>query len=283
MKKFYPTYLYIKTHNITGLKYFGKTTGNPEKYQGSGKYWLNHLKIHGNDVSTKILGFFESKDECINAATKFSTDNNIINSVNKEGKKSWANQINENGLDGGNTGRTIYNLHSEETKRKISESNKGKLPWNTGKTGVTSGNRTPRTAEQKEKISKSLTGRSRSVDAVKKTADKLRGRKRPEISRALTGIKRTPETIEKMKLSQQNRNPVTEETKQKIREKRKLQIFTDETKQKLKGKIVCISKIGEIKKIDKELFYSQVGLDEQREWVFHRSREGLNRKLTESK
>jgi hypothetical protein len=25
-KQFKPTYLYIKTHNITGLKYFGKTT-----------------------------------------------------------------------------------------------------------------------------------------------------------------------------------------------------------------------------------------------------------------
>jgi hypothetical protein len=176
-----------------------------------------------------------------------------------------------------------YKPHSEETKRKISESNKGRLPWNTGKTGVTPGNTTPRTKEQKEKISKSLIGKSRSPEAVIKTADKLRGRKRPEISRALTGIKRSPETIEKMKLAQQNRNPVTEETKQKIREKRKLQVFTDETKQKLKGKIVCISKIGEIKKIDKELFYSQVGPDEQREWVFHKSQEGLKRKLTESK
>ena len=37
-------YLYLKQHNITGLKYFGKTEQNPYKYKGSGIYWLRHLK-----------------------------------------------------------------------------------------------------------------------------------------------------------------------------------------------------------------------------------------------
>lgn len=32
MTEFLPTYLYIKTHNQTGLKYFGKTTKDPFKY-----------------------------------------------------------------------------------------------------------------------------------------------------------------------------------------------------------------------------------------------------------
>lgn len=37
--------LYIKIHNVTGLKYFGKTTkNNPEKYTGSGKHWKRHIK-----------------------------------------------------------------------------------------------------------------------------------------------------------------------------------------------------------------------------------------------
>lgn len=63
MKKFYPTYLYVKIHNVTGLKHFEKTTGDPRKYKGSGKYWLNQLKILSNDVSTNILGFFESKED----------------------------------------------------------------------------------------------------------------------------------------------------------------------------------------------------------------------------
>ena len=48
-------YLYIKTHNVTGLKYLGKTEScDPHKYKGSGKYWNIHLKKHGNDYSKQI-------------------------------------------------------------------------------------------------------------------------------------------------------------------------------------------------------------------------------------
>ncbi len=50
---FKPTYLYIKTHNKTGMKYFGKTVSeDPEKYSGSGVYWKRHIEKHGNDVTT---------------------------------------------------------------------------------------------------------------------------------------------------------------------------------------------------------------------------------------
>lgn len=48
-------YLYLKTHNKTGLKYLGKTVSDPFKYQGSGKYWKHHLAKHGYDVKTEIL------------------------------------------------------------------------------------------------------------------------------------------------------------------------------------------------------------------------------------
>ena len=41
-----PTYLYIKQHSVTKLKYYGKTTQDPCKYNGSGTYWKNHLKVH---------------------------------------------------------------------------------------------------------------------------------------------------------------------------------------------------------------------------------------------
>ncbi len=50
------TYLYVKTHNKTGLKYLGITKSvDPHKYTGSGLYWLRHLKKHGNDYTTEIL------------------------------------------------------------------------------------------------------------------------------------------------------------------------------------------------------------------------------------
>ena len=43
MKKYTPSYLYVKTHNVTGLKYFGKTTRNPLTTNGSGVYWKSHI------------------------------------------------------------------------------------------------------------------------------------------------------------------------------------------------------------------------------------------------
>jgi|688.fasta_scaffold370954_2 hypothetical protein len=278
-KEFRPTYLYVKTHNVTGLKYFGKTTkSDPHKYLGSGTYWLEHIKIHGNSITTEIIGLFTDKDDCRSAAVKFSRENNIIHALNENGKKIWANLVMENGLDGGDTGRTNYGPLSDSTKEKISTLKKGKKPWNTGLIGVNPGNRNPRTQEQKEKISKKLSGRKRSTEAIEKTAEKLKGRKRPDISIALKGKKKSQETIDKMKLAQQNKGPVSEETKQKIREARKFQVFSDETKQKLQGKIVCINKLGEIKKIDKEIFYSQEGVETDKEWVFHLSKVGLARR-----
>lgn len=88
--------LYIKTHNKTGLKYFGKTIKKDiEKYTGSGKYWKNHIHAHGYDVTTEIYAQFEEEcDDLINTALYFSESNNIVNS------KEWANLIPENGLGG---------------------------------------------------------------------------------------------------------------------------------------------------------------------------------------
>jgi len=56
-------YLYLKTHNISGLKYLGKTTRDPQKYLGSGKVWRDHLKKYGNDIHTEILFETDSQPE----------------------------------------------------------------------------------------------------------------------------------------------------------------------------------------------------------------------------
>lgn len=100
---FKPTYLYIKTHNKTGLKYFGKTTSkDPYTYPGSGTYWSRHLKEHGVDISTEILGYYEDKEFCISEAINFSETNDIVNST------EWANLIPENGINGGYVSETHY-------------------------------------------------------------------------------------------------------------------------------------------------------------------------------
>lgn len=82
--------LYVKTHNKTGLKYFGKTTKlNVEAYKGSGTYWKKHIIQYGYDVTTEIIGTFNDYDACKKAAIDFSIANNICAS------DAWANITNE--------------------------------------------------------------------------------------------------------------------------------------------------------------------------------------------
>jgi hypothetical protein len=54
-------YLYVKTHNKTGLKYLGYTKTDPYHYQGSGIYWTKHIEKHGYDVITEVL--FQTNDK----------------------------------------------------------------------------------------------------------------------------------------------------------------------------------------------------------------------------
>jgi hypothetical protein len=93
-------YLYIKTHNITGLKYLGKTTQDPYTYKGSGKRWRCHLKKHGNDVTTEIVGQFTTIEELTEISIPLSEKLNIVDS------KQWANLRPESG-DGGDTSQYI--------------------------------------------------------------------------------------------------------------------------------------------------------------------------------
>lgn len=116
MQKFKPTYLYIKEHNKTKLKYFGKTNKkDPHKYRGSGIYWTRHLEIHGNDVTTTIYGYYTTREELIKDALEFSSKHNIVNS------DEWANLRKENGLLGGDTSGCFTN----ESRKKISQSSSG--------------------------------------------------------------------------------------------------------------------------------------------------------------
>ena len=103
-------YLYKKTHAITGLQYLGKTSRNPFDYKGSGKYWLNHLKIHGVAHSTEILKECESNDEVKIWGLYYSDLWDIVNS------SEWANLVREEGSGG----RVVYgpNHHMKTSKYK---------------------------------------------------------------------------------------------------------------------------------------------------------------------
>lgn len=164
--------LYIAEHNKTGKKYFGKTTmyfteeDLQKYYHGSGVYWNNHLKKHGDDVTMKIYGIYDIS-EVEEIALKFSKDNNIV-----EDYDNWANQQEENGLDGILKGykmppRTKEHLRklseakigilnpmkNKNTSKKVSEALKGKPTWNKGKTDIYSD-------ETKEKMAAAKRGKS---------------------------------------------------------------------------------------------------------------------------
>jgi hypothetical protein len=158
MDIYHPTYLYIKKHKKTGLKYFGKTTKiNVEQYRGSGKRWKSHLKLHGNDVETMWISepFYciESLNEF---ALFFSEVFDIVNS------NEWANLIPENGFDGAPKGiiRTeeyrmklrgknnpMYGKENPFKGKKHTEEQKKK--WSEQKRGIPQG---PKSEECKQKL-----------------------------------------------------------------------------------------------------------------------------------
>lgn len=109
-----PIYLYVKTHNKTGLKYLGKTISiDPHLYQGSGTVWKRHIKKHGYDVTTEILLETTNPSEIKETGIYYSNLWNIVES------KEFANIIPEMG-DGGVMPWTI------ESRQKLSRTTKGK-------------------------------------------------------------------------------------------------------------------------------------------------------------
>ena len=111
-------YLMIKTHCTTGLKYLCKTsTENPKypfTYKGSGKYWKRHLKTHGNNITTEIVGKFTDKQEFIKKAILLSEEYDVVNS------DEWANLVPERG-DGGPTmlGRCMTKDQNERKSKAL--------------------------------------------------------------------------------------------------------------------------------------------------------------------
>lgn len=109
-------YLYLKTHNKTGLKYLGHTKKDPTKYLGSGVYWLKHLAIHGNDVSTEVIKTCYTKQEVKESGIYYSKLWCVVES------DEWANLKLEEG-DGGDTSASTAYIESrkkEEFKNKQS-------------------------------------------------------------------------------------------------------------------------------------------------------------------
>jgi hypothetical protein len=182
-------YLYIKTHNITGLKYLGKTIAkDPHKYPGSGIYWASHLNKHGKNYTTEILKECHSKEELIEWGIYYSRLWNIVDS------DEWANLKEEQG-DGGR--------QSAEVRKRISEAGKGRIPWNKG----------IHCWNEKERVRIGELNRRRggqSAETINKRIEKNTGQIRTDeqkqrMSSSQKGRQFSKEHKEKLKIAAQNR------------------------------------------------------------------------------
>lgn len=170
MKLYKPAYLYIKTHNKTDLKYFGKTTQNPFVYPGSGTDWLDHININGYDVTTELLNNnqpYLNESELIKVATEFSIKNDIVKS------KKWANKRIENG-DGGDT--SMCENYKKGIAKRDTSGNKNPM---FGKTHISKGKTyeelygIERAQTLKQLRKKNATGRKLSADSINKMSKSI--------------------------------------------------------------------------------------------------------------
>ena len=90
-------YLLLKTHKDTKLKYLCKHCGTEEScftYTGSGVYWKNHLKKHGNNIETIIVDVFDDIESFKRVSIALSEELDIVSS------KEYANLVIEDGYGG---------------------------------------------------------------------------------------------------------------------------------------------------------------------------------------
>jgi hypothetical protein len=163
------------------------------------------------------------------------------NYIKKLGRKDLGLGPLINMTDGGDGASGI--ICSEETKKKMSESHKGKNTW-------TKGNKA--SDETKAKMSKSQTGRKASEETKLKLSESHKGIKLSEetkekISKSNTGKRHTEESKNKMseaRSGDKNHNfgkARSDETKQKISQAKKGKTLSEDTKIKMsessKGKL----------------------------------------------
>lgn len=111
-------YLYVKEHNVTGLKYLGYTSRDDyHSYPGSGVHWKRHLNAHGYNYTTTVLLASVSKRDIKETGKFFSDLYNVVEST------SWANLKPEEGAGGSH-------VVSEEQKQKQSNWMKGRYVGN---------------------------------------------------------------------------------------------------------------------------------------------------------
>lgn len=187
-------YIVYKTTNlINGRYYIGKhkTSNLDDSYLGSGRLLKNAIQKYGKENFKKeILRIFECEDDA------FDYEQKIVN------ESVVSDQHSYNLSTGGLGGRT----HSKVSKKMMSESKKGCVPWNKG---ISS--KDWMTDEQYENAVDNLTNRTITSDEIERRKQSRSGYKhsdetKKKVSEKLKGRKFSPETIEKMRMAKLGKN-----------------------------------------------------------------------------
>lgn len=205
-------FVYITTNLINGKQYVGDHSTNDlncyksKSYLGSGRPYLhNAIQKYGRpNFKREILEYCNTKQDAFDLQEKY------INEFDTLVPSGY--NISPKG------GHGVPNCMSEETKRKISEANKGRKFTEEHKKKLC----IPLSDETKRKISKSSKGRKLSKETLEKRGPMLEETKR-KISKSSVGKKKG------------KRGPMSEETKKKISEANKGRKLSNEHKRKIKN------------------------------------------------
>lgn len=136
--------IYKTTNQINGKFYVGQDSKNNPDYLGSGLILNRAINKYGKDNFVKeIIEECSSKEELnereIYWINKLDATKNYNIAIGGNGGDTYTNNPNldkiKKKLTGENNG--FYGKkHTEETKRKMSESQKGRKPWNKGKSDI---------------------------------------------------------------------------------------------------------------------------------------------------
>lgn len=235
-------YLYLKTHNKTGLKYLGKTESkNPYKYRGSGKYWKHHIEKHGYDVTTQILLVTEDKNELKETGLFFSRLWNVVKS------DDFANLKLEDGHRGGH-------LESIEFSERMKHSNKERIENGTHHFLNSEVQRNIANSRVKAGTHHFLTLAKERVNAG---THNFQGENNPSIKQVKEGIHLF-----------QNKEWAKERSRKQIEKGTHSGL----------GKVKCVNHEGNIVQISKDEYYAQIGDKNSWEFVMMLSNEGKRRR-----
>ena len=185
--------IYKITNLTNGKMYIGQHTTNnlDDGYMGSGKILIRALKKYGlQNFKKEWLMFCEDTDE-LNYMERVYVD------------QTWVDRCDTYNLKLG--GKVCCGFHhTEETKRKLSEANKGHTPWNKGVTGFFVGEKngmygkhpseeTRRKIGEANKGNKYFLGKHPSEETRRKISEAQKGRISPR-----KGVKLSDEQRKKL-------------------------------------------------------------------------------------